>query len=214
MVALAIATVKAALVAVFFMHLWEEKGVARLVLLVSAVLVALLIGLTLIDNMTRFPYTNPPVLRVVDGRALPEGRAAHAGGARAGAVAPAATPGAPGRRTSRSRSRPGSPAAMRCVGGEVGAREAAQHDPLQRRVAREPGPDLGDRDAGGPLEREAEDPGGDGRERDRPGPGLARPGRWTAGSRPPAPRPPRRRRLATPARPRGRPSARAAGARR
>jgi cytochrome c oxidase subunit 4 len=58
--ALAIATVKAALVAVFFMHLWEEQGIARLVLVVSALFVALLIGLTLIDNMTRFPYANPP----------------------------------------------------------------------------------------------------------------------------------------------------------
>lgn len=59
-VALSIATVKAALVAVFFMHLWEEKGVARLVLVFSAVWVALLIGLTLLDNATRFPFTNPP----------------------------------------------------------------------------------------------------------------------------------------------------------
>ncbi|HET8724942.1 MAG TPA: cytochrome C oxidase subunit IV family protein [Anaeromyxobacteraceae bacterium] len=59
-VALAIATVKAALVAIFFMHLWEEKGVARLVLVVSAMFVALLIGLTLADNATRFPYANPP----------------------------------------------------------------------------------------------------------------------------------------------------------
>ena len=59
-VALLIATAKAALVAIFFMHLWEEKGVARLVLVVSAVFVALLIGLTLADNATRFPYANPP----------------------------------------------------------------------------------------------------------------------------------------------------------
>lgn len=59
-VALSIATVKAALVAVFFMHLWEERGVARLVLVVSALFVALLIGLMLLDNATRFPYTNPP----------------------------------------------------------------------------------------------------------------------------------------------------------
>src|SRR5512137_2569835 len=59
-VALTIATVKAALVAVFFMHLWEEQGVARLVLVVSAVFVALLIGLTMADNATRFPYANPP----------------------------------------------------------------------------------------------------------------------------------------------------------
>ena len=59
-VALSIATVKAALVAVIFMHLWEERGVARLVLVVSALFVALLIGLTLLDNATRFPYANPP----------------------------------------------------------------------------------------------------------------------------------------------------------
>ncbi len=59
-VALLVATVKAALVAVFFMHLWEEKGVARLTLVVSAVFVALLIGLTLADNATRFPFANPP----------------------------------------------------------------------------------------------------------------------------------------------------------
>jgi cytochrome c oxidase subunit 4 len=58
--ALAIATVKAALVAIFFMHLWEERGIARLVLVVSALFVALLIGLTLLDNATRFPFANPP----------------------------------------------------------------------------------------------------------------------------------------------------------
>jgi cytochrome c oxidase subunit 4 len=59
-VALTIATVKAALVAVFFMHLWEEQGIARLVLVVSAVFVALLIGLVMADNATRFPFANPP----------------------------------------------------------------------------------------------------------------------------------------------------------
>jgi cytochrome c oxidase subunit IV len=58
--ALSIATAKAALVAVVFMHLWEEAGVARLVLVVSALFVALLIGLTMIDNATRFPFANPP----------------------------------------------------------------------------------------------------------------------------------------------------------
>ena len=58
--ALAIATAKGALVAVFFMHLWEEQGIARLVLVVSAVMVSLLIGLTLVDNATRFPFANPP----------------------------------------------------------------------------------------------------------------------------------------------------------
>ena len=59
-IALAVALVKSALVAIFFMHLWEEKGVARLVLVVSAMMVALLIRLTLLDNATRFPYANPP----------------------------------------------------------------------------------------------------------------------------------------------------------
>ncbi len=54
------ATVKATLVAVFFMHLWEEAGVARLTLVVSGVFVVLLIGLTLADNATRFQYANPP----------------------------------------------------------------------------------------------------------------------------------------------------------
>jgi cytochrome c oxidase subunit 4 len=59
-VALLVATVKAALVAAFFMHLWEERGVARLTLLVSGLFVILLIGLVLMDNATRFPYANPP----------------------------------------------------------------------------------------------------------------------------------------------------------
>jgi cytochrome c oxidase subunit 4 len=59
-VALLVATAKAALVAVFFMHLWEEQGIARLTLVVSGLFVVLLIGLTLADNATRFPYANPP----------------------------------------------------------------------------------------------------------------------------------------------------------
>jgi cytochrome c oxidase subunit 4 len=59
-IALGVALVKSALVAIFFMHLWEERGIARLVLVVSGLLVMLLIGLTLLDNATRFPYANPP----------------------------------------------------------------------------------------------------------------------------------------------------------
>jgi cytochrome c oxidase subunit 4 len=58
--ALGIATVKAALVALFFMHLWEHGGATRLVLATSMLFVVLLVGLTLADNMTRFPYANPP----------------------------------------------------------------------------------------------------------------------------------------------------------
>jgi cytochrome c oxidase subunit 4 len=47
-------------VALFFMHLYDQPGPNRLVLLSSLVFVALLIGLTLLDNATRFPLANPP----------------------------------------------------------------------------------------------------------------------------------------------------------
>src|SRR5512134_3430214 len=59
-VALAIATVKGTLVALFFMHLWDHGGANRLVLVTSLVFVGLLLGLTLLDNASRFPLTNPP----------------------------------------------------------------------------------------------------------------------------------------------------------
>jgi cytochrome c oxidase subunit IV len=59
-VALAIAIVKGSLVALFFMHLWDQRGANRLVFVTSLVFVALLIGLTLTDNATRFPLANPP----------------------------------------------------------------------------------------------------------------------------------------------------------
>jgi cytochrome c oxidase subunit 4 len=59
-VALAIASVKGALVALFFMHLWDQPGPNRLVLVTSLIFVALLISLPLLDNATRFPLANPP----------------------------------------------------------------------------------------------------------------------------------------------------------
>jgi cytochrome c oxidase subunit 4 len=59
-VALAIAIVKGTLVALFFMHLWDQRGANRLVFVTSLVFVALLIGLTVSDNATRFPLSNPP----------------------------------------------------------------------------------------------------------------------------------------------------------
>ncbi len=59
-VALAIATVKGTLVALFFMHLWDQPGPNRLVLITSLVFVALLVTLPLLDNATRFPLANPP----------------------------------------------------------------------------------------------------------------------------------------------------------
>jgi cytochrome c oxidase subunit IV len=59
-VALAIASVKGVLVALFFMHLYDQPGPNRLVLVTSIIFVALLIGLTILDSATRFPLANPP----------------------------------------------------------------------------------------------------------------------------------------------------------
>ncbi len=59
-VALAIACVKGGAVALFFMHLWDQRGANRLVFGTSLVFVMLLIGLVIADNATRFPLANPP----------------------------------------------------------------------------------------------------------------------------------------------------------
>jgi cytochrome c oxidase subunit 4 len=59
-VALVIALVKGGLVALFFMHLWDQRGANRLVMGTSLLLVALLIGLIIADNATRFRLANPP----------------------------------------------------------------------------------------------------------------------------------------------------------
>lgn len=59
-VALLIASVKGGLVALFFMHLWDEAGAPRLIFVTAVAFVALLIGLVLADNATRFPLANPP----------------------------------------------------------------------------------------------------------------------------------------------------------
>ncbi len=59
LVALAIACTKSMLVVLFFMHLWDHAGANRLVFGTSIFFVALLIGLVLLDNATRFPLANP-----------------------------------------------------------------------------------------------------------------------------------------------------------
>ncbi|HET6437416.1 MAG TPA: cytochrome C oxidase subunit IV family protein [Anaeromyxobacter sp.] len=59
-VALLIAVAKGSLVVLFFMHLWDERGANRVVFGTSLVFVALLIGLIIADNATRFPLANPP----------------------------------------------------------------------------------------------------------------------------------------------------------
>ena len=59
-VALSIATVKAALVVLFFMHLWDSRGMNRMVFVVSIFFVLLLIGGVVGDMATRFPLARPP----------------------------------------------------------------------------------------------------------------------------------------------------------
>jgi cytochrome c oxidase subunit IV len=59
LVAIAIACTKSALVVLFFMHLWDHGGANRIVFVSSVFFVALLIGLVVMDNATRFQLLNP-----------------------------------------------------------------------------------------------------------------------------------------------------------
>jgi cytochrome c oxidase subunit 4 len=59
LVALAIAITKSALVVLFFMHLWDHGGANRIVFVSSIFFVALLIGIVVLDNATRFELLNP-----------------------------------------------------------------------------------------------------------------------------------------------------------
>ncbi len=57
--AMAIATTKSTLVVLFFMHLWQDKGASRLVLILALIFVGLLLTLTLTDMATRFRLATP-----------------------------------------------------------------------------------------------------------------------------------------------------------
>jgi cytochrome c oxidase subunit 4 len=70
-VAMAIAVVKSTLVVLFFMHLWDHGGANRLVLGTTLVFVALLMGLVLADNATRYSVANPPTEETL--QAMPPG---------------------------------------------------------------------------------------------------------------------------------------------
>lgn len=59
-VALAIAGSKATLVALFFMHLWDDEGVNRLVFGISVLFVAVLALGVVSDFATRLPTALPP----------------------------------------------------------------------------------------------------------------------------------------------------------
>ena len=59
-VAMTIALVKSALVALFFMELWEHRGANRFVFAVSVAFVLLLMGFSIADVKTRYPLAVPP----------------------------------------------------------------------------------------------------------------------------------------------------------
>src|SRR4051812_35793767 len=59
-IALVIASTKATVVALFFMHLWDHRGASRLVFVVSILFLLTAIGFVLIENATRFPLSLPP----------------------------------------------------------------------------------------------------------------------------------------------------------
>jgi cytochrome c oxidase subunit 4 len=56
---LGIAVVKTVLVAMFFMHLVEQPGARRVVLPVSVLFLSLLLGVTLLEAMTRIRMARP-----------------------------------------------------------------------------------------------------------------------------------------------------------
>jgi cytochrome c oxidase subunit 4 len=66
LLALVIASVKGLLVLLYFMHLAEHQGANRLVIAVSIMFVALLIGFSLMDTATRFPLSNAQGSRLSD----------------------------------------------------------------------------------------------------------------------------------------------------
>jgi len=75
-VALLIASVKAALVVMFFMHLWDSEGINRLVFGVSIVFVIVLLLGVFGDLLTRMPTALPvgaPVPALESGTTLPPG---------------------------------------------------------------------------------------------------------------------------------------------
>ena len=76
-VALAIATVKSALVAVIFMHLNESSGATRLVFATALIFVALLIFFTVADVATRFKLATPAGAPFGTERSQPEGLLEH-----------------------------------------------------------------------------------------------------------------------------------------
>lgn len=61
LVALGIASTKAALVVAFYMHLKDHAAINRGYFALAVFFILLLVGLTVADVRTRFPLANPPI---------------------------------------------------------------------------------------------------------------------------------------------------------
>jgi cytochrome c oxidase subunit 4 len=72
--AIAISVVKATLVILIFMHLWEAEGANRLVFVTSILFVAVMFFFILTDTAHRFPLANSRLETTVN---LPEGNPIH-----------------------------------------------------------------------------------------------------------------------------------------
>lgn len=79
LLALAIATTKGTLVALYFMHLSEHQGVNRLFFAVSLLFVVLMLVVPLVDLGTRFRYATPPGSQYSDMQAIDIGANAQQG---------------------------------------------------------------------------------------------------------------------------------------
>ena len=76
-VAMTIATTKAAMVAIIFMHLRDSGAATRLVFMTSLIFVALLLALTVSDVATRFTLATPAGAPFGTERSQPEGLLEH-----------------------------------------------------------------------------------------------------------------------------------------
>lgn len=76
-IALAIASIKSALVALIFMHLRESSGATRLVFVTALIFMALLMFFTVADVATRFKLATPAGAPFGTERSQPEGLLEH-----------------------------------------------------------------------------------------------------------------------------------------
>ncbi len=93
-IAMTIATIKASLVALFFMHLKDDKPINGLIFVSTLLFLAVFLGFCLIDADSRFDTRPATYKGPVDQMALPSLNTDLPAGATAPGASPAAAPGA------------------------------------------------------------------------------------------------------------------------